>query len=423
MTSEPERAADESVSGHESRRHEVILAVTGGIAAYKACEIVRRLRDRGLRVRVAMSPAATGFVAPLTFAALSGERVVHDLFAVADPERMPHVRWAEAASLFCVAPATADFLAKMAHGIADDFPSTLHLAVSCPVLVAPAMEDDMFRHPTVQANLETLADRGVQIIGPASGSLASGRVGPGRMAEPDAVVDAAIRVLATGPRPRWLRGVRVLVSSGPTEEPLDPMRVLSNRSSGRMGHALAQEAAMLGGEVTLVSGPTSLPAPAAVERVAVGTAEEMAEEVLERSPTQDIVVMAAAVADFRPAEAAADKLKKEGRDRLSLELVRTRDILATLGAVGDGPLLVGFAAETGDPEEGARGKLEAKGCDLVVGNRIGQPGLGPGAVDNAVVIVDRLGGRTTLGPAPKPVVAAAIWDAVRDFRGRAAKDR
>lgn len=410
-------------SGRDADGGTVVLAVTGGIAAYKSCEVVRRLRERGLRVRVAMSPAATRFVTPLTFAALSGEPVMHDLFADPHPERIPHVRWAESADLLCVAPATADFLGKMAHGIADDFPSTLHLAVPCPVLVAPAMEDDMARHPAVRANLATLVQRGVQVVGPGSGSLASGREGPGRMAEPADIVDAAVRVLAVGGRPQWLHGARVLISAGPTVEALDPMRVLTNRSSGRMGHALAREAAMLGADVTLVSGPVASPPPAGVTAVTVESAEEMAEEVLGLAADRDIVIMAAAVVDFRPASASADKIKKGAREELTVQLVRTRDILASLGRLDPRPLLVGFAAESGDPEEGARAKLAAKGCDLVVGNRIGVAGVGPGAADNAVVVIDRLGGRTAAGPSPKPVIAARVWDAVRDFRERAERER
>lgn len=396
----------------------VVLAVTGGIAAYKACVITRRLRERGVSLRVAMSRSASGFVSPLTFAALSGNRVIDDLFEDPHPEEIAHVRWAESCDLLVVAPATADFLAKMAHGLADDFPSTLHLAVTAPVLIAPAMEDDMFRHPAVQRNLETLRGRGVHTVGPGVGGLASGRDGPGRMAEPEDVVAACVRLLESGPAIPWLRDRRVLVTAGPTLESIDPIRVLTNRSSGKMGYALAAEASFLGADVTLVSGPSCLPAPVGTTRVDVESAAEMAEAVHRRAADQDVVVMAAAVADFRPAEASSSKIKKAGRDELEIRLTRTEDILAALASREDPPLLVGFAAESEDPEAGAREKLETKGCDLVVGNRIGSPTTGAGADDNEVVIVDRLGGHAGHGPASKRRIATVIWESVREFRDR-----
>lgn len=399
--------------------HTVVLAVTGGIAAYKVCEVVRRLRDHDIAVRVAMTRAATQLVGPTTFAALSGHRVITSLWEDPHPQQIAHVRWAESCDLFCVAPATAGFIAKMAHGIADDFASTLHLAVAAPVLVAPAMEDDMFRSPAVQRNLDTLRQRGVQVLGPGTGALASGRHGPGRMLEPCHIVEAVLRTLESGPPQRWLEGKRVVVTAGPTWEAIDPIRVLTNRSSGRMGYAMADCARDLGAKVVLVTGPTALMPPWGVVVASVETAEQMASATLERAAEADIVVMTAAVADFTPGEVAADKLKKSGAGSLRLNLVPTTDILAELGRREGGPLLVGFAAETRALEESARGKLADKRCDLMVANRVGEPELGMGASRNAVIVLDRLEGRVELGPAPKRQISTGIWNAVRDYRRRA----
>lgn len=415
----------------------VVLAVTGGIAAYKSPEILRRLQDAGVRVRVAMTAAATRFVGPTTFAALSGEPVVADVFDPASATEIPHVAWAESCDAFCVAPATADFIAKMALGLADDFPSTLYLAVTAPVVVAPAMEDDMYAHAAVQDNLDALRRRGVRLVGPGIGALASGRTGPGRMAEPDEVVEAVLESLGPASRPgggvrvdaastgtaaadaSGLRGLRVLVSAGPTREHIDPVRVITNPSSGKMGHAVAAEAARRGAIVTLVSGPSALRPPAGVETVGVETAEEMAEAMLRRAPDADVVVMAAAVSDYRPRSSAGDKIKKAGAETLTLELVRNPDILQQLGKLPGPRTLVGFAAETSDLERHGRDKLERKGCDLVVANQVG-PGVGFESDDNAVVILDRHGGREEHGPAPKARIAGAIWDRVVRFRDRQA---
>ena len=403
----------------DEARGAVVLAVTGGIAAYKSCEIVRRLGDHGLTVRVAMSRNAVHFVTPTTFAALSGEHVISDLFDDPHPERIAHVRWAEECAVLCVAPATADIIAKMALGVADDFPSTLYLAVTAPVIVAPAMEDHMFGHPAVQANLATLRERGTTIVGPARGALASGRTGPGRMSSPDEIVEAVLAAVGQGGA-RPLAGRRVVVSAGPTREPLDPVRVITNLSSGRMGFALAAVARELGAEVTVVAGPVGLDAPAGVQRVDVETADEMRRAMLGAAVEADIVVMAAAVSDWRPRERAEAKLKKGEATTASVDLVRNPDILAELvDRRPPGQTVVGFAAETEDLEARTREKLERKGCDLIVGNRVGVDGLGIEAEDNAVLILDRQGGRAEFGPARKTLVAREIWRSVVAFRGRA----
>jgi len=394
----------------------VVLAVSGGIAAYKTCEVVRRLGDHGVEVRVAMTPAATRFVAPLTFAALSGHRVITSIFDGEHPEEIPHVRWAEWADLFCVAPATADFVAKMAHGVADDFPSTLYLANASPTVVAPAMEDDMYRHPAVQRNLTTLAADGVAIVGPATGSLASGRTGPGRMSEPEEVVAAAVRALRHGVIAADLEGQHVVITAGPTYEALDPVRGFTSRSSGRMGFELAREARWRGARVTLVAGPTSLEPPAGVEYRSVRSAAEMHAAVESVAASAEVAVLCAAVCDFTPRNPADAKLKKGDHDRLEVEMVRTVDILASIGASDRRPFLVGFAAESSDVRERAAEKLERKHCDMIVGNRVGGSDDGMGGCDNEVVILDRHGGEEHVARLPKAEVATRIWNSIGRYR-------
>jgi phosphopantothenoylcysteine decarboxylase/phosphopantothenate--cysteine ligase len=412
------------MSGKEAGRlvgKEVVLAVTGSIAAYKACEVLRRLQDAGAVVRVVMTRNAAEFVSPLTFAALSGHRVISGSFQDPHPERLAHIRWAKRCSAFCVVPATADFLAKMALGIADDFASSLHLAVETPMLVAPAMEEQMWAHPAVQRNVETLRSRGVSIVEPGVGHLASGGQGPGRLAEPSDIVASIIEIVCAASAPATqttLQGQRVLVSAGPTREHLDPVRMLSNPSSGKMGFAVAAEAHLRGAKVVLVSGPTSLPDPPGVEVVRVVTVEEMAEALASRVADAGSVVMAAAPADFRPPKRSSEKIKKAGTDKLTLELVATPDILERLRQVPGKRLVVGFAAETSDLEQAAQEKMARKGCDLIVANRVGLPSGGFESDLNEVVIFDRLGGRTKVDSAPKAQVASAIWDAVEEFRGR-----
>lgn len=407
-------------SGPTAPGGRVLLAVTGSIAAYKACEVLRRLREDGADVRVALTDAGARFVSATTFAALSGHRVVDGTFSDPEPEKVAHVAWGEWCDVFCVAPASADFLAKMARGIADDFPSTLHLSARGDVVVAPAMEDRMWAHPAVQANVEILRERGATLVGPDHGPLATGRVGTGRMADPDAVVAAVVDRLGarTGP----LAGLRVLVTAGPTHEHLDPVRVLTNPSSGKMGFAVADVARRRGAEVTLLVGATPLDPPTGIRHRRVVGVDELREAVLEEAPAADIVVMAAAVSDFRAREPLEEKLKKQGEEGLRLELERTPDILESLGELPGSRVLVGFAAETSEVEARAADKLARKGCDLMVGNRVGGKGGGFGSDDNEVVILDRLGGRRPAGPAPKREIAAALWDAVVDYLERASNE-
>jgi phosphopantothenoylcysteine decarboxylase/phosphopantothenate--cysteine ligase len=394
----------------------VLLAVSGSIAAYKACEVVRRLQDRGVDVRVVMTPNAARFVSPLTFAALSGHRVLTSSFDDPEPERIPHVRWAEESDVFCVAPGSADFIAKMALGIADDLASTLHLAFDGPVVVAPAMEDQMWLHAAVQSNVETLRARGARLVEPSTGPLASGRYGPGRLADPPVIVDAVMASIAAAGASQPLGGVRVLVSAGPTREHFDPVRVFTNPSTGKMGYAVAEAARQLGAEVALVSGPTAIEPPRGVDVVPVVDAEQMRDEMVKRTPGADVVVMAAAVSDFRPLERASDKLAKRGGGGMSLQMERTPDILAEIVALPGERTVVGFAAETSDLEARAREKMERKGCDLIVGNVVGRAGSGFAADDNEVVILDRRGGRREVGPASKSQIATALLEAVVDFR-------
>jgi phosphopantothenoylcysteine decarboxylase/phosphopantothenate--cysteine ligase len=367
-----------------------------------------------------MTRNAAEFVSPLTFAALTGRRVISGSFEDPKPERLAHIRWAKVCSAFCVVPATADFIAKMALGIADDFPSSLHLALDAPVLLAPAMEEQMWAHPAVQGNVETLKARGVTVIEPGVGHLASGGHGPGRLAEPEEIVATIVTAITAGTsaaRPVSLRGRRALVSAGPTREHIDPARMLTNPSSGKMGFALAREAHARGADVVLVSGPTFLPDPPGIETVRVVSSEEMADAMVSHAERADFVVMAAAPADFRPAVASTEKIKKQGADKLTLELVPTPDILERLRDVPGQRLIVGFAAETSNLESAAREKLERKGCDLIVANRVGSPGAGFESDLNEVVILDRLGGRTEVTSAPKTQVAVAIWDAAEAFGG------
>ncbi len=393
---------------------ELVVGVTGSIAAYKAAYLVRELRRLGAAVTVCLSEHAREFVGPLTFRTLSGRPVLTNLFDPASTEAVEHVALAERAHAVVVAPATANLIAKAAHGIADDFLTTLLLAARCPVLVAPAMDGGMWTHPAVAANVATLRERGVTVLEPDTGSLASGLSGQGRLPEVDAIVEALFTLLAPA---RDLEGERVLVTAGPTREPLDPVRYISNRSSGKMGYSLARAALRRGARVTLVSGPTALTPPPGATFVPVQTAEEMREAVLQHAGDASIVVKAAAVADYRAKRPATAKIK--GKRELALELVPNPDILSELAARRTGAFIVGFAAETNDVVANARAKLRDKGIDLFVANDVSQAGIGFDADENQVLLIDRWGGERALPRMAKTALADEILSHVVAVRARA----
>ena len=380
----------------------VLLGVTGGIAAYKAALLARLLVGAGASVQVVMTEAATRFVGPDTFAALTGRRVATSLWD--EPGSVPHVRMAREADLAVIAPATANTLARMALGLADDALTATLLEATCPVLAAPAMHTGMWADPATQANVRALAERGVRFVGPDSGSLAAGDEGEGRMAEPEAILAAAEAIASSG---RDLAGRRVVVTAGPTHEPLDPVRFLGNRSTGRMGIAVAAEAAARGADVRLVLGPGTIEPPAGIAVTRVMTAAEMRDAVREAFASADALVMAAAVADFRPDAASADKLKKAAGPP-QLHLVPTPDILAELAPERGSRVVVGFAAETRDLEAAGREKLASKGVDLVVVNEVGREGTGFGAETNAAMILSARGDDEPLRTWTKRELASAI---------------
>lgn len=391
----------------------VVLGVCGGIAAYKAVEVLRLLTERGAEVHVIMTPAALRFVGEITFRELSYHPVTTDLFDEPAGVMMRHLHLAETADLFLVAPATTNTLAKLAAGMADNALTTTALSVRAPKLLAPAMDADMYANPITQQNLARLREAGYHIIGPVTGALARRNIGAGRMADPEQIVAAARALLAGGPR---LNGKRVLVTAGPTQEPIDPVRYITNRSSGKMGYAVAEQAQFLGAEVTLVSGPTALKPPANVTFVPVRTAQEMAAAVLERFDRVDVVIKAAAVADFRPGDVASEKVKKvTAGEAWTLELVRNPDILAVLGAHKTHQILVGFAAETNDLIENARDKLVRKNLDLVVANDVTMPGAGFDVDTNVVYIVDATGHVESLSQMPKTDVARILLTRVAEL--------
>jgi len=390
----------------------IVLGVTGGIAAYKSADLVSKLVQAGAQVDVIMTEAAARFVAPLTFQSLTGRPVSIDPFRLLDQTDMAHLALAWRADVLVVAPATANTIAKLAHGIADNLLCSTALACGAPLVLAPAMDAGMWEHPATAENLEVLRRRGAVLVGPGTGRLASGKVGRGRMAEVPELLGVIRQVLGRGGP---LAGRHVVVTAGGTQEPLDPVRYLGNRSSGKMGYALAQAALDRGAAVTLVTAPTALPAPVGAERVAVGTAQEMLEAVLAALPACDVLVMAAAVADFRPAAAAPHKIKK-GVSGLDLRLERTADILARVAEVraagGRPACVVGFAAETQDLVPNARGKLEAKRLDLIVANDVAAPDSGFGADTNRVTLLDREGRVDALPLLSKDEVAARVWELV-----------
>ena len=386
----------------------IVLGVAGGIAAYKAPDLVRRLRDREFEIRVVMTAAAREFVTPLTFQAVSSNPVHCDLLDERTEAGMGHIELARWADLVLVAPATANVLARLAHGFADDLLTTLCLATQAPVVLAPAMNRQMWQAGATRANVLALLDRGVAMLGPAEGDQACGETGPGRMLEP---ADIA-QLIAARFRGGALDGVRVLVTAGPTREALDPVRYLTNHSSGKMGYAVAGAAAEAGARVLLVSGPTALPAPPGVERIDVASAGEMHAEVMARAADCDVFIAAAAVADYRPAHCAAQKIKK-GDGPAAIELVRTPDILAAVAATDGAPFTVGFAAETESVQAHARDKLERKGLDMIAANRVGLPDRGFASGRNALSVLWPGGGRE-LGLAPKAELARRLIELVAE---------
>ena len=405
----------------------VVLGVTGCIGAYKACEVLRELQRRGVDVHVVMTRHAAEFVTPMTFEALSRHPVFLDQFALGAEGDIRHISLADAAQLLLVAPATANVLGKFARGIADDALTTLYLATKAPMVVAPAMNVNMFDHPAVRENLDILRARGVQVVEPGSGYLACGWLGRGRLAEPEAIVAAAMAALgqagsaapSVGPSSSGdLAGETVLVTAGPTVEDLDPVRFLSNRSTGRMGFALAETARDRGARVILVAGPTSVEPPSGVDLVQVRSAEEMARAVGDRVGPATIVAMAAAVSDYRPAERAASKLKKTPGEG-TLVLTRTPDILASLGQSKGGRFVIGFAAETDRVLENARAKRAAKNVDLLVANDVSRPDRGFASDHNAAVLIDAEA-ETELPLMSKRALADRIWDRVLALRARPA---
>ena len=366
----------------------VALGVSGGIAAYKAAEIVRLLQERGIRVQVVMTEAAQEFIRPLTFAALSGEKVITGMFESAGQQpnidsAVEHIAVAQSIDALVVAPATADLIAKFAQGIATDFLTTLYLATTAPVVVAPAMNVNMWNHPATQANIETLRHRGVKIVDPDAGYLACGMIGPGRLAANEFVVAAVMEALGAA---QDLAGETVLITAGPTREKIDPVRYLTNRSSGRMGYAIAEAALRRGARVLLITGPASIAPPGAAEVAQVDSAEEMRQAVLKLLPEATIIIKTAAVSDYRPKSAALQKIKRTGP--VSLELEPTADILAEIGAKkSPGQLVIGFAAETQDALENARKKLAKKSLDAIVVNDVSREGVGFESDRNAVTIL------------------------------------
>jgi phosphopantothenoylcysteine decarboxylase/phosphopantothenate--cysteine ligase len=399
----------------------VALGVCGGIAAYKACEIVRLLQDQGIRVQVMMTAAAQEFVRPLTFAALSGEKVITGLWDSGGEQpnldsAVEHIAVAQSIDALVVAPCTAGTTANFAHGHADDFLSTLYLATPAPVVVAPTMNVQMWRHPATQENLETLRRRGVHIVEPGSGYLACGMVGEGRLAEPEQIVAATLSALGIASD---LAGETVLITAGPTREPVDPVRFLGNRSSGKMGYALAEAAMRRGARVILVSGPVALEAPAQAEVVRVGTAAEMHNAVMAQSPAATIVIAAAAVSDFRMRDTAQNKIKRNGP--MTLQLEATPDILADVSARRrPGQIIIGFAAETENAIENGRAKLSKKAVDAIVVNDVSRNDIGFDSERNEVTILTA-GEEVGVPAAPKNEIANRILDAALKLKNTARK--
>lgn len=395
----------------------VALGVSGGIAAYKAAELVRLLQDRGVRVQVIMTRAAQEFVRPLTFAALSGEKVITDLFGhgAEDPNiesAVEHIAVAQSIDALVVAPATADTIAKFANGLADDFLSTLFLATTAPVVVAPAMNVNMWENAATQQNIGKLRERGFHVVEPDSGYLACGMIGPGRLAANETIVAAVMRALGAS---QDLAGETVLVTAGPTREPIDPVRYIGNRSSGRMGYALAEAAIRRGAKVVLITGPTALKPPSAADVIQIQTAREMRDAVLAHLERSTVVIKAAAVADFSVRNAAEQKIKRTGA--VNLELEPTSDILKEIAARKGSRIVIGFAAETQNALENARKKLQSKSLDAIVLNDVSQPGIGFDSERNAVTILTDMD-EITVPETSKWEVAHRVLDVVVTLRHR-----
>ncbi len=385
----------------------ITLGVCGGIAAYKAAELVRLLVKEEALVRVIMTDNAGYFVGPMTFEALSQQKVCRTLFETSDEAAIQHIHWAQESDAVVIAPATANIIGKLAGGIADDALSTFMLAVTCPVLICPAMNTNMYQSHQVRHNLERLKSYGYKVLEPGSGELACGTVGPGRLPDPAIIMDA-VRALF---QPGDFCGRRVLVTAGPTREAIDPVRFITNPSSGKMGYAIARVAAMRGAEVTLVSGPTALAPPDGVRLIRVTSAAEMAEAVLAEMDGHQVIIKTAAVADFRPMAVSDRKIKKEDADMV-IRLERTQDILKALGERKTRQILVGFAAETHDMESFARGKLAAKNLDMIVANHIGSPEVGFQADTNRATFLFRDGRREEIGLMPKTELAGILLDRI-----------
>jgi phosphopantothenoylcysteine decarboxylase/phosphopantothenate--cysteine ligase len=406
----------------------IALGVSGCIAAYKAVEVLRGLQKRGVTVQVLMTRHAREFVGPLTFQSISGQPVITDMFAPTDDPEIKHIEIAQSIDLLLIAPATANLLAKFAHGIADDFLSTVYISTTAPVMVAPAMNVEMWAHPATQANVKTLRERGVHFVDPGEGYLACRTVGAGRLAEPDDIVARAVSVLENSPgKPEGavenggdLKGQRLLITAGPTYEAIDPVRGITNRSSGKMGYSVAEAALARGAEVTLVSGPVSIEAPRDAKVLRVRSAGEMFDAVMASLEAATIVIMAAAVADYRPARQAGQKIKKNGL-KMTVELEPTQDILATVGAAKGDRVVIGFAAETEDVVANARKKLMDKGADIIIANDVSQPDSGFDVETNRIALVTK-DGAIELPLLTKKAAAERILDsAVELVRVRARK--
>jgi phosphopantothenoylcysteine decarboxylase/phosphopantothenate--cysteine ligase len=396
----------------------VALGVCGGIAAYKAVEVLRGLQQAGCLVRVAMTSRACEFVTPLTFRALSGSHVIVNDYAPDNPDPIAHITFSQTADLLVVAPATANIIAKFAHGVADDFLTSTYLACSAPVLIAPAMNTTMLQHPATQRSLKQLRADGVHIVEPDAGEMACGTIGPGRLSEPDRIVAAALEILASSRRdqPQDLSGERFLVTVGATREAIDPVRFISNRSSGRMGFALAEAVLRRGGEVTLVAGVTTVQPPAGARVVEALSASEMSEAVAREGANATVFIGAAAIADYRPADRSEQKIKKS-QESLTLNLERTPDVLSQVAASrANGMIVVGFAAETENVIDNAREKLQKKNLDAIVANDISRNDSGFDSITNAITIITRDGNPIELPLLPKTEAADRILDVIVTLR-------